>query len=121
MSTPQAQDVGENSADPSEDQTIENGNAETTNRSTSKNEGNAIGIIAKPATPSKEHVHDPNKITLKFIFANRDGVNVILDCKPSSTVAEVKGALLSMWPKGEIKILSHCPSSTFSPFVLTTK
>ena len=55
-------------------------------------------------TPSKPKpfVYDPNKITLKFIFANKDGVSVILECDPSDTVGEVKGALLSMWPDGEI-------------------
>lgn len=50
-----------------------------------------------PAQP-KTFVYDPNKITLKFIFANRDGLHVILDCTPADTVGEVKGALLSMWP-----------------------
>jgi len=43
-------------------------------------------------------VHDPNKITIKFIFANRDGLHVTVDCKPADTVAELKGVLLSMWP-----------------------
>merc|ERR1719215_326553 len=38
------------------------------------------------------------KLTLKFLFANRDGLNVICDCSPSDTVGEVKGLLLSMWP-----------------------
>lgn len=47
---------------------------------------------------TKTFVHDPNKITLKFIFANRDGLHVILDCTPADTVGEVKGALLSLWP-----------------------
>ncbi len=49
-------------------------------------------------SPTKTFVHDPNKITLKFIFANRDGLHVILDCTPADTVGEVKGALLSLWP-----------------------
>ncbi len=44
--------------------------------------------------------YDPNKITLKFIFANRDGLHVILECNPTDTIGEVKGALLSMWPEG---------------------
>lgn len=48
---------------------------------------------------TKTFVYDPNKITLKFIFANRDGLNVILDCTPADTVGEVKGALLSLWPE----------------------
>mmetsp|Transcript_15723 Transcript_15723/g.20928 ORF Transcript_15723/g.20928 Transcript_15723/m.20928 type:complete len:226 (-) Transcript_15723:203-880(-) len=52
---------------------------------------------SKPALPP--FVDDPNKITLKFIFANRDGLHVIVDCKPGDSVGEVKGALLSMWPK----------------------
>ena len=47
---------------------------------------------------TKTFVYDPNKITLKFIFANRDGLHVILDCNPADTVGEVKGALLSLWP-----------------------
>ncbi len=86
-----------------EHRTIEKGTTETMNSS--------IAIVAPPSTPNEEHVYDPNKITLKFIFANRDGVNVILDCSVSSTVAEVKGALLSMWPKGEINTCSlNCPN-----------
>jgi hypothetical protein len=48
---------------------------------------------------TKTFVYDPKKITLKFIFANRDGLNVILDCTPADTVGEVKGALLSLWPE----------------------
>ncbi|EED93095.1 predicted protein [Thalassiosira pseudonana CCMP1335] len=59
-----------------------------------------------PPAPSKSSyssthppfIHDPNKITLKFIFANRDGIQVLLDCTPHDTIGEVKGALLSMWP-----------------------
>lgn len=48
---------------------------------------------------AKTFVYDPNKITLKFVFANKDGTHVILDCTPADTVGEVKGALLSMWPE----------------------
>lgn len=43
-------------------------------------------------------LHDPNKITLKFLFANKDGLSVQLQFTPSDTVGEVKGSLLSMWP-----------------------
>ena len=68
--------------------------------------------VAKEETPKKSsqpgpYVYDPNKITLKFIFANRDGVKVILECKPEDTVGEVKGALLSMWPESEFIICAH--------------
>jgi Ubiquitin-2 like Rad60 SUMO-like len=45
--------------------------------------------------------YDPEKITLRFLFANRDGLAVNVECKPSDTVGEVKGALLSMWPEGK--------------------
>ena len=57
-------------------------------------------VITTPSKP-KSFVYDPNKITLRFIFANKDGVSVILECDPSDTVGEVKGALLSMWPDGK--------------------
>ena len=48
-------------------------------------------------------VDDPNKISLRFIFANRDGLSVSADCKPADTIREVKGALLSMWPEGKLE------------------
>lgn len=48
---------------------------------------------------SPAFVDDPNKITLKFVFANRDGLSVIIDVLPEDTVGEAKGALLSMWPE----------------------
>lgn len=60
----------------------------------------------KPKTTSSSsrkrvpYKYDPNKVTLRFIFANRDGISVTLDCQPADTVGEVKGALLSVWPKG---------------------
>mmetsp|Transcript_1459 Transcript_1459/g.2319 ORF Transcript_1459/g.2319 Transcript_1459/m.2319 type:complete len:178 (+) Transcript_1459:337-870(+) len=41
---------------------------------------------------------DVEKINIKFVFANRDGVNVVFNFEPSYTVGEVKGMLLSMWP-----------------------
>jgi hypothetical protein len=46
--------------------------------------------------------YDPEKITLRFLFANRDGLTVTVTCKPSDTVGEVKGALISVWPKGNV-------------------
>jgi hypothetical protein len=49
--------------------------------------------------------YDPEKITLRFLFANRDGLTVTLTCNPSDTVGEVKGALVSVWPKGKFIIL----------------
>lgn len=58
---------------------------------------------ATTSTSSKKRVpykYDPEKVTLRFIFANRDGLSVTLDCEPADTVGEVKGALLSVWPEG---------------------
>lgn len=45
--------------------------------------------------------YDPNKITLRFLFANRDGLAVNVECNPTDTVGEVKGALISVWPEGK--------------------
>lgn len=42
--------------------------------------------------------YDPKKVTLRFIFANRDGLAVTIECKPTDTIGEIKGALLSVWP-----------------------
>jgi hypothetical protein len=47
---------------------------------------------------------DPDKITLRFLFANRDGLTVTLECLPHDTVAEVKAALMSVWPEGKFYI-----------------
>jgi hypothetical protein len=108
MDTPQAQGADEHKQAESrvEQRTIEKGGTETMNSSCSENESTTTATVAPPSAPIREHAFDPTKITLKFIFANRDGVYVILDCSVSSTIAEVKGALLSMWPKGEINTCS---------------
>ena len=63
---------------------------------------------ASPATPitssskkaRQSFKYDPNKITLRFLFANRDGLAVTIECNPSDTVGEVKGALILAWPEG---------------------
>jgi Ubiquitin-2 like Rad60 SUMO-like len=39
-------------------------------------------------------------LNLRFLFANRDGLSVSIQCDPADTVGEVKGALISVWPKG---------------------
>lgn len=92
--------------------TKENGEAAAPSSSGGENPAPAAKEAATPppAKPSqpKQYVYDPKKITLKFIFANKDGVSVILDCKPTDTVGEVKGALLSMWPEGEINVFHRC-------------
>lgn len=52
-------------------------------------------------------VYDPNKITLRFLFANRDGLTVTVECNPTDTVGEVKGALISCWPEGACSFLAR--------------
>lgn len=59
----------------------------------------AAQAATPPASGPAPFKYDPNKITLKFIFANRDGVNAMIECAPTDTIAEVKGALLSVWPE----------------------
>jgi len=45
------------------------------------------------------YTYDSTKVTLRFIFANRDGLAVTMECTPNQTIGEVKGALLSVWPE----------------------
>ena len=45
--------------------------------------------------------YNPKKVTLRFLFANKDGLTVTIECNPGDTVGEVKGALLSVWPECE--------------------
>ena len=59
-----------------------------------------------PTTPPPPqrvpYKYDPDKITLRFLFANRDGLTVTVTCNPSDTIGEVKGVLISIWPKGTV-------------------
>lgn len=47
----------------------------------------------------KNYVHDPQKIAIKFIFANRDGLNVYVKSFPTDSVHVLKQSLISLWPK----------------------
>lgn len=59
----------------------------------------ALVTPEQPAMPKKVPISDhPDAITLKFIFANRDGLYVMVSCKVTDSVGEVKGVLMSMWP-----------------------
>jgi hypothetical protein len=49
-----------------------------------------------------------DKMQLRFIFANRDGVSVEIECSPTDTVETMKSALISEWPK-EIDDISPSP------------
>eukprot|EP00544_Gedaniella_sp_CCMP2646_P012933 CAMPEP_0202497082 /NCGR_PEP_ID=MMETSP1361-20130828/21834_1 /ASSEMBLY_ACC=CAM_ASM_000849 /TAXON_ID=210615 /ORGANISM="Staurosira complex sp., Strain CCMP2646" /LENGTH=239 /DNA_ID=CAMNT_0049128589 /DNA_START=183 /DNA_END=902 /DNA_ORIENTATION=- len=68
--------------------------------------GDTVGKDEQPLAEKEEKKsrrvpfqYNPDKVTLRFIFANNDGLSVTLDCEPADTVGEVKGALLSVWPK----------------------
>mmetsp|Transcript_14244 Transcript_14244/g.31101 ORF Transcript_14244/g.31101 Transcript_14244/m.31101 type:complete len:207 (+) Transcript_14244:315-935(+) len=63
---------------------------------TDKPTGGPIVSSSKKTRPS--YKYDPDKITLRFLFANNDGLTVTIECDPSDTVGEVKGALMSVWP-----------------------
>lgn len=72
--------------------------------------GKLVPIVASSKKSRPPYKYDPNKISLRFIFANRDGLTVTVDCNPSDTVGEVKGALLSVWPEGTLMRLSSVES-----------
>ena len=67
---------------------------------------NPIVSSSKKSRPA--YKYDPNKVTLRFLFANRDGLTVTLECEPSDTVGEVKAALMSVWPEGEYQVCFVC-------------
>lgn len=58
-----------------------------------------VAIVASSKKARPPYKYDPDKITLRFLFANRDGLTVTVECNPGDTVGEVKGALLSVWPE----------------------
>lgn len=58
--------------------------------------GPVVSSSKKTRPPYK---YDPDKITLRFLFANKDGLTITVECKPEDTVGEVKGQLISVWPK----------------------
>lgn len=63
--------------------------------------GSPAPIVSSSKKSRPSYKYDPNKITLRFLFANRDGLTVTVECEPGDTVGEVKGALLSVWPSGK--------------------
>lgn len=77
----------------------EEANTDTTNNEVQKQ----TPIVSSSKQKRPVYKYDPNKITLRFLFANRDGLAVTIQCDPADTVGEVKGALISVWPKGKKK------------------
>lgn len=106
MSNQPATDAPENGGKPAE-------TSETSAKAPSSDDGTAKSEAKKRepqsssapvVSPSKRtrppYKYDPSKVTLRFLFANRDGLTVTVECNPSDTIGEVKGALLSVWPEG---------------------
>jgi hypothetical protein len=60
--------------------------------------GPVVSATKRTRPPYK---YDPEKVTLRFLFANKDGLTVTVECRPGDTVGEVKGQLLSVWPTGK--------------------
>jgi len=62
---------------------------------------NRTGEVSASTGTVAEDDNDEEKVDLKFVFANRDGVQVVASFQLSDTIAEVKGVLMSLWPKGK--------------------
>jgi hypothetical protein len=72
--------------------------------SSAKPESGVTPIVSANKKSRPPYKYDPEKITLRFLFANRDGLTVTVECTPADTVGEVKGALLSVWPEGKLSL-----------------
>mmetsp|Transcript_17230 Transcript_17230/g.41886 ORF Transcript_17230/g.41886 Transcript_17230/m.41886 type:complete len:290 (+) Transcript_17230:81-950(+) len=55
-------------------------------------------VVSSTKRTRPPYKYDPEKVVLRFLFANRDGLTVTVECKPADTVGEVKAQLLSVWP-----------------------
>jgi hypothetical protein len=86
------------------DATAESVNEEKPELSADLDTSDSKAIVSSSKRSRPLYKFDPDKITLRFLFANRDGLTVTLECEPHDTVAEVKAALLSVWPEGK----SYC-------------
>ena len=79
-------------------------------------------IVSSSKKSRPPYKYDPDKITLRFLFANRDGLTVTIECNPSDTVGEVKAALLSVWPNGAnsavvvLHAMVHATNSHYDPY-----
>ena len=106
---PEANDYNNNNGDNDYDddaQDKDKKDAETATDATGESEKADGGSKKDPIVSSNKksrppYKYDPDKITLRFLFANRDGLTVTIECNPSDTIGEVKAALLSVWPSGK--------------------
>lgn len=84
--------------------TSESHNNKSTSTAAESDEEKSPHVVTTTSSSKKKrpaYKYDPNKITLRFLFANRDGLAVTIDCDPSDTVGQVKALLISLWPKGK--------------------
>lgn len=69
-----------------------------------ENTDSSVGpVVSATKRTRPPYKYDPEKVTLRFLFANKDGLTVTVECKPGDTVGDVKGQLLSVWPEGECR------------------
>jgi hypothetical protein len=88
-------------------ETLTEGTAESVGEE--KNTENPTPIVSSSKKSRPPYKYDPHKVTLRFLFANRDGLTVTIECDPKDTVGEVKAALLSVWPEGKnIAVSLYC-------------
>lgn len=64
-----------------------------------QNDPSSGPVVSNSKKTRPPYKYNPEKITLRFLFANKDGLTITVECKPEDTVGEVKGQLLSVWPK----------------------
>lgn len=74
-------------------------NAEVEHDATPPTPSTPPPVLTTSGRKRPPYKYDPNKVTLRFVFANRDGLAVTIECRPADTVGEVKRALLSVWPE----------------------
>lgn len=96
----------EDTADTATDADTAESDIKPLNTETANNNNNNI-VLSSSRKSRPPYKYDPKKITIRFLFANRDGLAVTVECKPSDTVGEVKGALISVWPDGELINMDH--------------
>ena len=109
---PVTKETAKSSEDKDAGEETSNETEEEDNKDPSPTEAPALPspIVSSSKKSRPPYKYDPDKITLRFLFANRDGLTVTVESKPVDTVGEVKAALLSVWPEGK----KNVESSTIS-------
>ncbi len=77
---------------------IEQGILSENLKSSEMQNDNQGGNVSSKKSSTPFFVYDPSKVFVKFLFANRDGIHVLVEFNPEDTVGEMKGALIQAWP-----------------------